>query len=66
MRITKRMTSPKMTELLNEYIDLLDEEFWEMAQNGKVSRELRRRIIDCELRIDKEHKRLRTEKQDSI
>ena len=56
-----KVTSMQMTELLDEYIELLDKEFYQMAKFGAASQKLKEDIEDCECRIDIEAKRLCTE-----
>ena len=54
MRRRENHMTPMMTELLENYIELLDEEFWQIAKYGKAKKELKRRIADCEKKIDEE------------
>jgi len=51
--------SKAITELMTEYLGLLDEEFRQRAETGKVEDELKKRIADCEARIDAVHNRRR-------
>lgn len=55
----KSRRSKLIANLMTEYLGLLDEEFRQRAETGKVEDELKKRIADCEARIDAVHNRRR-------